>query len=81
MDAARKSLFAGVRGDLLEFSLNKQAAFAGRVSFCGSESESPLGPIRFLVGCPNPTLLIEWLAPKTVQGRPIRELPPPSFSP
>lgn len=79
LDAARRNLFAGLSKHGLEFSLNKQAAFAGRISFCGSEDESPLGTIHFSIQCSDPTGLVEWLAPKTMHGKPLQELPMPSF--
>ncbi len=80
LDAARRSLLAGISGNYLEFGLNKQAAFSGRVSFCESEAQSPLGPIRFAVQCSDPLGLVEWLTPKTVHGKPVSDLPTPSFS-
>lgn len=80
LDAARRSLFVGISENKLEFGLNKQAAFSGRISFCDSESQSPLGPIRFAIQCSEPSKLVEWLAPKTVHGKPVSEPPMPSFS-
>ena len=64
-DAARKVLFAGVRGETISFCLNKQVAFAGHVSFSEEVAESPLGPIRVVIECENPRQLIDWLAPRT----------------
>lgn len=61
-DAARKVLFGGLRGNTIRFCLNKQAAFAGHVSFCEEVAESPLGPLRVTIECENPRLLIDWLA-------------------
>ncbi len=81
LDAARRSLFAGLSSQGLDFSLNRQAAFAGRISFCGSDDESPLGPIHFSIQCSSPATLVEWLAPKTIHGKPLQELPTPSFNP
>ena len=63
--AARKVLFAGVRGEIISFCLNKQVAFAGHVSFSEEVAESPLGPIRVVIECENPRQLIDWLAPRT----------------
>jgi uncharacterized protein len=80
LDAARRSLFAGLSQRGLEFSLNKQAAFTGRISFCGSEDESPLGTIRFSIQCSDSAGLVDWLAPKTAHGKPLQELPMPSFN-
>ena len=45
----------------LEFLLNKHAAYAGKVSFCESESETPLGAIRVLIEDAEVDRLIEWL--------------------
>ena len=80
LDAARRSLFAGLSDLGLDFRLNKQAAFAGRISFCGSDDESPLGAIQFSIQCSAPAELVEWLAPKTLHGKPLQELQMPLFS-
>src|SRR3972149_6374447 len=43
-DAARGALFAGIDGSRLRFTLNKQAAYAGKVSFAaGSPLAGPDG--------------------------------------
>ena len=63
--AARKVLFSGLRGNTITFYLNKQVAYVGHVSFCQSEGESPLGPIRVEISCDNPPDLIDWLASRT----------------
>ena len=60
-NAARKVFFGGVKGKVIRFCLNKQAAFAGHVSFCEDVGESPLGPLRVTVECEDPRLLIDWL--------------------
>lgn len=73
LDAARKALFEGLSGDTITFYLNKQVAYVGHVSFCEPTAESPLGPIRIEIVCENPRELINWLAPKTVEGRPVPE--------
>jgi predicted RNA binding protein with dsRBD fold (UPF0201 family) len=69
LDAARKVLFKGLRGDTITFFLNKQVAYVGHISFSQSEGESPLGPIRVDVLCDNPKELINWLTPKTASDR------------
>ncbi len=43
------------------FNLNKQAAYAGIVSICEEESESPLGPIRITITSNQLPLIINWL--------------------
>ena len=63
--AARKVFFSGLRGNIITFYLNKQVAYVGHVSFCQSEGESPLGPIRVEISCDNPPDLIDWLASRT----------------
>lgn len=73
LDAARKALFEGLSGNTITFYLNKQVAYVGHVSFCKPAAESPLGPIRIEIACENSRELINWLAPKTVGGRPVSE--------
>lgn len=41
--------------------LNKQVAYAGHVSFCEPEGESPLGPIRLTIETRDPARIIDWL--------------------
>jgi len=64
-DAARKVLFRSLRGNAINFCLNKQVAFAGHVSFSEEVAESPLGPLKIMIECENPRQLIDWLAPRT----------------
>jgi len=47
-DAARAFLSRNVRGNVLSFGLNRQAAFSRRVSFYNA-MEAPLGPIQITV--------------------------------
>lgn len=72
-DAARAVLLAGIQGDTLVFYLNKQAAYVKHISFSEPTGESPLGPIRFVVKCPDPRALVDWLAPSTA-GPPLYRL-------
>jgi hypothetical protein len=64
-DAARKLLFKSISGSSIVVHLNKQAAFAGKVSFCERYDESPLGPITLTIATENPEQLIDWLAPSS----------------
>jgi uncharacterized protein len=64
-DASRRLLFKSIRGEALDFYLNKQVAYAGHVCFCEETSESPLGPLHFRIETDNPQELVEWLAEKT----------------
>ncbi|RLF22000.1 MAG: hypothetical protein DRN15_10125 [Thermoprotei archaeon] len=77
LDAAREYILKGVQGNKIVFYLHKQAAFAGVATFCDEEIESPLGPIKFTIECSDIEAVVNWLTPKTYQGKPIREHPPP----
>lgn len=72
-DAARKVFFEGLNEDTISFYLNKQAAYAGHVSFSQEVAESPLGPIKVKITYENPRELIHWLTSKENQ-RPFNEL-------
>src|SRR3989337_1221700 len=48
-NAARKVLFAGLRGETISFFLNKQVAFAGHISFSQETGASPLGPVQVVL--------------------------------
>jgi len=73
LDSARKIMRAGRRGNLVEFMLNKQVAAVSKVSF--TDGESPLGPIVVTLDAPDIECLIDYLAPRTREGKPIREIP------
>jgi len=62
-DAARRILLSGITGSIIVVHLNKQAAFAGRASFCERYDESPLGPITLTIVSDNPEGVIDWVAP------------------
>ena len=64
-DASRKALFRSIRGETIQFCLNKQVASAGHISFCEETAESPLGPIRVTITAEDPRQLVEWIAEKT----------------
>jgi predicted RNA binding protein with dsRBD fold (UPF0201 family) len=64
-DAARRILLQSVSGSTIVVYLNKQAAFAGKASFCERYDESPLGPITLTITAENPAELVDWLAPSS----------------
>jgi uncharacterized protein len=72
-DAARKLLFKSVSGSTIVVHLNKQAAFAGKASFCERYDESPLGPITLTITTENHEQLIDWLAPSSKSRRQIED--------
>jgi predicted RNA binding protein with dsRBD fold (UPF0201 family) len=72
-DAARKILFKSISGSSIVVHLNKQAAFAGKASFCERYDESPLGPITLTITTENPEQLVDWLAPSSRSRRKIED--------
>lgn len=65
-DSSREVLLGSIRGRRLVFHLNKQAAFARRVSF---SAHAPLGDIRVTVVSDDLRTLVEDLAPATIRRR------------
>ncbi|MDI6819631.1 MAG: RNA-binding domain-containing protein [Candidatus Hodarchaeaceae archaeon] len=72
LDSARRVMRGGMRENIVRFMLNKQVAAVGRVSF--TNGESPLGPIMVTLEAPDAEHLIDYLAPRTVNGKPIEEI-------
>jgi len=70
LDSARSVMFEGKIGNKIQFSLNKQAAFMGKLSI--PPEEEPLGSIHVQISGSDE--MIDWLAPRTKDGRPISEI-------
>jgi len=70
LDTARAVMVEGRVGTIIQFSLNKQAAYVGKVNF--PFEEEPLGSIH--VQITGGDQVIDWLAPETENGVPIREI-------
>jgi predicted RNA binding protein with dsRBD fold (UPF0201 family) len=64
-DAARSTIFSNMLDDMAIFYLNKQVAYADHISFCMSNGESPLGPIKVTLKGKQLQQLIDWLAPSS----------------
>ena len=60
--AARSIILGRMRGDIIRFYVNKQAAFSGRVSFCEPVGESPNGPISVEIVSDRPEVVVDYLA-------------------
>lgn len=71
LDTARSAMRKRIRDNTTQIMLNKQVASVGRVNF--TDGESPLGPIVVTLEAPDIEKLIDYLAPKTRDGRPIKE--------
>lgn len=69
LDASRKIMKQWVRVNLVRFSVHKQAAAVGKISFCQPEGESPLGAITIRITSPQLESVINWLAPYTREGK------------
>jgi len=75
LDAARRILINGMEGNNTQFRLNKQVAFVGKVNFPAGEES--LGSIHVEISADNTEdliMIIDWLAPDTVEGEPVREI-------
>jgi predicted RNA binding protein with dsRBD fold (UPF0201 family) len=71
LDSARSVMLKGRRGEQRSsFNLNKQAAYAGKISFV--EEKTVLGTIRVTLEAEDITTFIESLAPQTVDGEEVR---------
>jgi len=70
LDTARKVLLRGLVGSATTFQLSKQAALMGVVSF--PPEEEALGSLH--VQITGGESVINWLAPETENGIPVREV-------
>ena len=66
LDTARSVMMKGRRGERTVFHMNKQAAYAGKISFV--EERTILGTIKVTIEDDDITLFIEKLAPQTADG-------------
>ena len=66
LDAARSVMMKGRRGERTVFHMNKQAAYAGKISFV--DERTILGTIKVTLRSEDITSFIEALAPQTVDG-------------
>jgi predicted RNA binding protein with dsRBD fold (UPF0201 family) len=73
LDTSRLVMLNGQVGESIQFRLNKQAAFMGRINF--PLEEEPLGSIH--VQITGDDLVIDWLAPRTENGIPVQEIDAP----
>ncbi|MDR2865897.1 MAG: hypothetical protein LBV13_00605 [Methanomassiliicoccaceae archaeon] len=70
LDTARSVMMKGRRGERSVFHLNKQAAYAGKISFV--EEKTILGTIKVAIEAEDITAFIEMFAPQTVDGEEVR---------
>ncbi len=75
LDTAHHVFLTGIEGETIQFRLNKQVAFAGKVNFPAGEES--LGSIYVEISTGNQEELlkvIDWLAPRTIEGKPVTEI-------
>lgn len=76
VESARKLMKRNIVDDTVTFYLHKQAAFMGKMHFCKPEAESPMGSIKVNIRSTKIEELVDWLCPKTVDGKPLEREPP-----
>jgi predicted RNA binding protein with dsRBD fold (UPF0201 family) len=75
LDTARHVFMNGIEGNTIQFKLNKQVAYIGKVNFPAGEES--LGSIHTEISAENKEALmkiIDWLSPRTVDGKPVEEI-------
>ncbi len=75
LDTARHILLTGIEANTTQFRLNKQVAFVGKVNFPAGEES--MGSIYVEISTENREellKLIDWLAPQTIDGKPVEEI-------
>ncbi|MEM2934404.1 MAG: RNA-binding domain-containing protein [Halobacteria archaeon] len=72
LDTARSTFLKNKRGNAIEFELNKQVAYIGKINFV--EEAMALGSIHVKIEAGEIDQLIDWLAPATKDGKPIQEI-------
>lgn len=75
LDTARNILLNGIEGNTTRFRLNKQVASIGKLNFPAAEES--LGSIHVEISAQNLSELfkvIDWLAPQTIEGKPVMEI-------
>ncbi len=70
LDTARSVMLAGTLGEMVQFRLSKMGALMGRIGF--PPEEEPLGSIHVQIS--GDRRLVDWLAPRTEDGRPVFEI-------
>ncbi len=72
LDTARSTFLKNKQGNAIEFELNKQVAYIGRINFV--EEAIALGSIHVRIEAEEIDRVIDWLAPVTKDGKPVQEI-------
>ncbi len=74
LDAARGMMVKGRKNGRTVIYLNKQAAYAGKINF--TDENAILSPLVVEIESDDLDLAIDYLAPPTEDGRPVKEVVP-----
>ena len=74
LDTARSEMLKGRKGNEVTVYLNKQTATVSRINFC--DSDAVLSPLRVTFRLNNISFqrFLDYLAPETKDGRPVKEI-------
>jgi len=70
LDSTRSMMFKGIRGSRIILHMNKQVAAVGKISF--TEPKTILGTVSVTMECDDPEMMIDKIAPRTVDGEEVR---------
>ncbi|MCG3217742.1 MAG: hypothetical protein KAR35_01990 [Candidatus Heimdallarchaeota archaeon] len=71
LDTTRQVFFHSILGNKTTLYLSKNAASMGRFSFLERDNQPPLGAIYFTLISGNLEQVIDYVAPRTVNGEPV----------
>ena len=72
LETFRTQLKRGTTAGIIFFQLNREAAAVNHVSLYSPDSDL-FDPIEVTIVCSRPEDFIDWLAPHTREGKPIKE--------
>jgi len=74
LETFRTQLKRGTTAGIIFFQLNREAAAVNHISLYSPDSDL-FEPIEITIVCSCPDEFIDWLAPHTKEGKPIKEYP------
>lgn len=72
LDTVRERLLKNLDGNSTEILIHKQAAAVRKLAFVKADGDSPLGAIHVIIQSSKLEFFIDWLAPETIKGKPIK---------
>ncbi|MHA1687254.1 MAG: RNA-binding domain-containing protein [Candidatus Heimdallarchaeaceae archaeon] len=73
LDTVRNCADIDYSTNSLIFYLHKQALYSGKIAIITSDTTSPLGQVELHIRNKDPKEILDWIAPKTVDGREIKK--------